>query len=138
MSARRIFRLLVRHFVQKFARRMNKQIETIPSATMSALVNWEWPGNVRELENLMERSVILSEGRVLNAPLAELRTGREELGQRWHAGEPGAAVHYSGSARHQRNHCRSAWSGGQTGDEAHDSPIQNFENGNFPPGIRIT
>ena len=64
--------LLVRHFVQKFARRMNKQIETIPSATMSALVNWEWPGNVRELENLMERSVILSAGRVLNAPLAEL------------------------------------------------------------------
>ncbi len=68
---------LVRHFVQKFARRMNKQIEIIPSATMSALVNWDWPGNVRELENLMERSVILSEGRVLNAPLAELRTGQE-------------------------------------------------------------
>lgn len=71
--------LLVRHFVQKFSRGMNKQIETIPSATMSALVNWEWPGNVRELENLMERSVILSEGPVLNAPLAELRGGREGL-----------------------------------------------------------
>ena len=48
--------LLVRHFVQKFSRQMNKQIEIIPSATMSALVSWEWPGNVRELENLMERS----------------------------------------------------------------------------------
>lgn len=70
---------LVRHFVQKFARRMNKQIETIPTATMTALVNWDWPGNVRELENLMERSVILTDGRVLNAPLVELRTGREEL-----------------------------------------------------------
>jgi formate hydrogenlyase transcriptional activator len=70
---------LVRHFVQKFARRMNKQIEIIPSATMTALVSWEWPGNVRELENLMERSVILSDGRVLNAPLAELRNGREGL-----------------------------------------------------------
>jgi formate hydrogenlyase transcriptional activator len=70
---------LVRHFVQKFSRRMNKQIEIIPSATMSALVNWEWPGNVRELENLMERSVILSDGRVLNAPLAELRTSSEGL-----------------------------------------------------------
>ena len=69
--------LLVRHFVQKFSRRMSKQIETIPSATMSALVGWDWPGNVRELENLMERSVILSEGRVLNAPLAELRSGQE-------------------------------------------------------------
>ena len=70
---------LVRHFVQKFARGMNKQIEIIPSATMSALVNCEWPGNVRELENLMERSVILSDGRVLNAPLAELRSGHEGL-----------------------------------------------------------
>jgi formate hydrogenlyase transcriptional activator len=70
---------LVRHFVQKFARGMNKQIEIIPSATISALVNWEWPGNVRELENLMERSVILSDGRVLNAPLAELRSGHEGL-----------------------------------------------------------
>ena len=70
--------LLVRHFVQKFARRMNKQIEIIPSTTMNALVNWEWPGNVRELENLMERSVILSDGRILNAPLAEL--GRRDEG----------------------------------------------------------
>ena len=69
--------LLVRHFVQKFSRGMNKQIEIIPSATMNAFVNWEWPGNVRELENLMERSVILSDGPVLNAPLAELGTGRE-------------------------------------------------------------
>ncbi len=71
--------LLVRHFVQKFSRQMNKQIEIIPSATMSALVSWEWPGNVRELENLMERSVILTDGPVLTAPLAELRTGREGL-----------------------------------------------------------
>jgi formate hydrogenlyase transcriptional activator len=69
--------LLVRHFVQKVSRKINKQIETIPNSTMNALVNWEWPGNVRELENLMERSVILSEGRVLNAPLAELGHVRE-------------------------------------------------------------
>jgi len=68
---------LVRHFVQKFARKMNKQIETIPTATMNALVNWEWPGNIRELENFMERSVILSEGRVLNVPLEELAGTRE-------------------------------------------------------------
>jgi formate hydrogenlyase transcriptional activator len=67
---------LVRHFVQKFSRAMNKQIETIPSATMSALVNWDWPGNVRELENLMERSVILTEGKVLNAPLSEIKNER--------------------------------------------------------------
>jgi formate hydrogenlyase transcriptional activator len=65
--------LLVRYFVQKFSRRMNKQIETIPTETMNALARWEWPGNVRELENFIERSVILSEGSILNVPLSELR-----------------------------------------------------------------
>ena len=65
--------LLVRYFVQKFSRRMNKQIETIPTETMDALTHWEWPGNVRELENFIERSVILSENAILNVPLSELR-----------------------------------------------------------------
>lgn len=65
--------LLVRHFVKKLAQRMDKQIETVPNATMEALCNWHWPGNVRELENFIERSVILTEGTVLRAPLAELQ-----------------------------------------------------------------
>jgi formate hydrogenlyase transcriptional activator len=65
--------LLVRYFVQRFSRRMNKQIETIPTETMNALACWEWPENVRELENFIERSVILSEGTVLNVSLSELR-----------------------------------------------------------------
>ena len=65
--------LLVRHFVHKFARRMNRNIESIPSETMNALSGWSWPGNVRELENLMERSVIVSEGPVLRVPLTELQ-----------------------------------------------------------------
>ena len=65
--------LLVRYFVQKFSRRMNRKIETIPSETMLALVSWNWPGNVRELENFIERSVILTEGEVLRVPLSELR-----------------------------------------------------------------
>jgi formate hydrogenlyase transcriptional activator len=64
---------LVRHFVRKFARRMERNIETIPNETMRALTEWSWPGNVRELENLMERSVIMSEGRALRVPLAELK-----------------------------------------------------------------
>jgi formate hydrogenlyase transcriptional activator len=68
--------ILVRHFVQKFARKMNKHIEIVPTATMTALVNWEWPGNIRELENLMERSVILSDGKTLNVPMAEIVRGR--------------------------------------------------------------
>jgi len=69
--------LLVQYFVQKFSRQMNKRIETIPTETMNALARWEWPGNVRELENFIERSVILSEGTVLNVPLSELRPAYE-------------------------------------------------------------
>ena len=65
--------LLVRHFVRKLSRRMDKCIDTIPSQTMEALMNWHWPGNIRELENLIERSVILSEGPVLRSPLAEMQ-----------------------------------------------------------------
>ncbi len=52
---------------------MDRQLETVPKETMKALVQWNWPGNVRELENLMERSVILSEGKVLRVPLMELQ-----------------------------------------------------------------
>ncbi len=72
--------LLVRYFVQNFARRMDKHIETIPAETMDALMSWDWPGNVRELENFIERSVILSEGLVLRVPLAELRPPYESRG----------------------------------------------------------
>jgi formate hydrogenlyase transcriptional activator len=64
--------LLVRHFVQHFARRMNRAIDTIPSETMSALVRYPWPGNIRELQNLIERAVILSSGPVLRVPLKDL------------------------------------------------------------------
>jgi formate hydrogenlyase transcriptional activator len=65
--------LLVRHFAQKFAQRMKKQIDTIPSETMNALQQYPWPGNVRELENFIERAVILSERSVLHVPVAELK-----------------------------------------------------------------
>ena len=60
---------LVEHFVQKYATRMGKTITSIPKSTVSALQNWKWPGNIRELENFIERSVILTNGSVLSAPL---------------------------------------------------------------------
>ena len=69
--------LLVRYFAQKYSRRMNKQVETIPADAIAALSNYHWPGNIRELENLIERAVILSRGSVLEVPLAELRTTEE-------------------------------------------------------------
>jgi formate hydrogenlyase transcriptional activator len=64
--------LLVRYFAEKFARQMQKPIESIPATTMARLQAWHWPGNVRELENLIERSVILTSGSALQVPLAEL------------------------------------------------------------------
>jgi formate hydrogenlyase transcriptional activator len=65
--------LLVRHFVQRYGARLNKQIRIIPDEAVEAMMNYPWPGNIRELENFIERSVILSEGQRLRPPLAELR-----------------------------------------------------------------
>ena len=65
--------ILARHFTRKYAETMGRTIDKIPSETMRALVAWHWPGNVRELENFIERSVILSRGPSLRAPLSEIR-----------------------------------------------------------------
>jgi transcriptional regulator with GAF, ATPase, and Fis domain len=64
---------LARHFTKKYAERMGRRIDNISSATLTALVDWPWPGNIRELENFVEKSVILSRGGNLRAPIAELR-----------------------------------------------------------------
>jgi formate hydrogenlyase transcriptional activator len=64
--------LLVRHFVQHFARRMNRTVETISPEAMEAFIRYSWPGNIRELQNLIERAVILSDGPVLQIPLRDL------------------------------------------------------------------
>ena len=64
---------LVRYFVQKFARRMNRSVETVPADAMAALSRYGWPGNVRELENAIERAVILTTGPALRVPLSEFR-----------------------------------------------------------------
>jgi formate hydrogenlyase transcriptional activator len=85
--------LLVRYFAQKYARRMEKHIESIPASAIQKLTEWHWPGNIRELENFVERAVILTRGSSLQFPLTELRSnsvarqssppsisnGREEL-----------------------------------------------------------
>jgi formate hydrogenlyase transcriptional activator len=65
--------LLVSYFVQKFAKQMQKRIEAISPPVMKGLTAWEWPGNIRELENFIERAVILTRSRSLEAPLGELR-----------------------------------------------------------------
>src|SRR5216683_1090226 len=66
--------LLVRYFVQRFSRQLNKEVEYIPADAMDALTQYSWPGNVRELENLIERAVLLSPGKELRIPFAELKS----------------------------------------------------------------
>jgi formate hydrogenlyase transcriptional activator len=65
--------LLVSYFVQKYSRQMQKPIDAIPGTALKTLSNWHWPGNIRELENFIERAVILTRGKSLEAPLGELR-----------------------------------------------------------------
>jgi formate hydrogenlyase transcriptional activator len=65
--------LLVRYFAQKYGRRMEKKIESIPAAALRQVASWHWPGNIRELENFIERAVILTHGSALEVPVSELR-----------------------------------------------------------------
>ncbi len=63
---------LVQHYVRKYAHRMRRAIESVPAAAMDVFSRYPWPGNVRELQHFIERSVILTSGPVLQAPLKEL------------------------------------------------------------------
>jgi formate hydrogenlyase transcriptional activator len=64
--------LLTRYFVQKHSQRMGRNIDAIPTSVLDALTNYDWPGNIRELQNVLERSVILTNGTVLQVPMTEL------------------------------------------------------------------
>ncbi|MCZ2080423.1 MAG: sigma 54-interacting transcriptional regulator [Bryobacterales bacterium] len=66
--------LLVRYFAQKYAQRMNRKIDSIPAAALEELSNYEWPGNIRELQNVIERSVIVTQGPVLQVSTQEFRS----------------------------------------------------------------
>ena len=70
--------LLVGYFVQKCAKQMQKRIEAVPVSVMKGLTAWDWPGNIRELENFVERAVILTRGKSLEAPLGELRKYKKD------------------------------------------------------------
>jgi formate hydrogenlyase transcriptional activator len=70
---------LVRHFAQHFARNMKKQIESISSETMNALLRYPWPGNIREMQNVIERAVILSRGSILHVPSTDLKSRSGEV-----------------------------------------------------------
>lgn len=59
--------LLASHFVKRFARETNRDVDSIDSEAMKILTQYEWPGNIRELENVVERAVVTSRKRVITA-----------------------------------------------------------------------
>ena len=67
--------LLTRYFVQKHAQRMDRKVDRIPTQALEALMNYDWPGNIRELQNVIERSVILSNGPELRVDMPEMIGG---------------------------------------------------------------
>ncbi|HJX15541.1 MAG TPA: sigma 54-interacting transcriptional regulator [Candidatus Deferrimicrobiaceae bacterium] len=117
--------LLVRHYAEQFARRLNKTIDSIPSDTMNALCGYAWPGNIRELQNVIERAVILSQGPVLKVPLPDPKASgavaapdrRDTLKEaerkhilsaleetRWVVGGPNGAAHRRSAVRRGHDH----------------------------------
>jgi transcriptional regulator with GAF, ATPase, and Fis domain len=123
--------ILVRYFVRKYALRMARNTETIPSETMKALVNWQWPGNVRELENVVERSVILTEGKTLRVPLSELVGERQNADPANHTLERGGTrTHHSRVAGMHRLGLRTNRSGPSIGAEAEHFAVENAAAGN--------
>ena len=129
--------LLIRHFVHKFARRMDRYIETIPKETMRSLMQWDWPGNIRELENLMERSVILSDGKRVTGPAFGI-AGTGQLPNRRRRSKP---RHGRTTAHHpsvERNARSFVWAGrrsAKTRPEKDDLAIQDAATGHYPLGL---
>ncbi|HHG8772797.1 TPA: formate hydrogenlyase transcriptional activator FlhA [Raoultella planticola] len=71
--------LLVKAFTFKIARRLGRNIDSIPAETLRTLSRMAWPGNVRELENVIERAVLLTRGSVLQLSLPELNIEPEPM-----------------------------------------------------------
>ena len=121
--------VLVRHFVDEYARRMNRRIETISLQAMEAFRSYSWPGNVRELQNFIERAVILSPGSVLHPPLAELKEAEVQTSSSGaeHHGRNGARTRAAGSPGIQLDDWWSEWRGRTPGNEADDSGLSDTQ-----------
>ena len=132
---------LVRHFTQRFARRMGRRIETIPTAVMDALVRYPWPGNVRELQNVIERAVILSQGSTLMVSLADLQVTPAQTAAAATSGGAGEAHRGGARAYSERTGCHrlGGWRPqrrrGAAGDEAFHAAEEDAETGNLPPRL---
>ena len=118
--------LLVNHFAQRFARRMNRTIETIPAETMAALTRYPWPGNIRELQNLIERAVILSRGPVLQIPLHDLDNRTAPRRDNGNGPNSGSSRTHAHSGNPQRDPVGSRWctgGGGAPRNKSLDAPV---------------
>jgi formate hydrogenlyase transcriptional activator len=71
--------VLTTHFIAKYAERMNKTIEHIPSATLHAMLAYDWPGNVRQLQNFVEHGIIVSKGNSFEPPINQLQNRKGQL-----------------------------------------------------------
>jgi transcriptional regulator with GAF, ATPase, and Fis domain len=125
---------LVRYFAQHYAVRMNKNIHTIPAKTLEILSRYAWPGNIRELENLVERSVILTQGTELQVPLSEFQID----GTRPRATATGTLQDKSASRSCEHSVKSNGSSGGRTGGsetrtETHYPHLKNEKARNYPP-----
>ncbi len=83
--------LLVRHFLEKYAREMARTIPSVSDATMETLCRHDWPGNIRELQNVIERAVIRARGK-LHVSSAELTQGSPPLPMEAIDSPPGAVT----------------------------------------------
>jgi formate hydrogenlyase transcriptional activator len=131
---------LVRHFTQRFARR----IEAIPSAALEALVRYPWPGNVRELQNVIERAVILSPGPALQIPPGDLEVRGQESGSDagsltsdlWtHTSRRRAGAHPRRPPRNGLGTGRPEGGGGPPGDEALHVAVEDETARHLPTGV---
>jgi transcriptional regulator with PAS, ATPase and Fis domain len=104
---------LVHHFVRTYASRHRKLIAYVPDEVMTALIEYDWPDNIRELQNFIERSVILTRGAELQAPVAELVNKRLSV-PGVHPGECGKSAHHFDPAQNELGGWRTQWRGGQT------------------------
>jgi formate hydrogenlyase transcriptional activator len=128
---------LVRYLTKRHARQYNKPITSITAETMTALCRYPWPGNVRELENLIERSVILSQGSTLEVPFGELKPVNGRAAGCGYPQRLRAGVHPSRPERIPLGDRRALGCGGEARHEAHLIAIQDAEAGDQPPALGL-
>jgi len=127
---------LAKAFVSRFSTRMNRRVEVVSDSTMEALTRYDWPGNIRELQNFIERSVILSPGAALQAPLESLS---ESAGTPLASGTSdskggGSHAYYLSAEPGKLGSWRTQGSGRKTGGETYNADRNDAAARDHAPG----